>query len=88
MINEDTQLYTFRFHAGVKALDFIWKEATADMQDADFKDALRSFALRAATQGATRLLINLRNFKHQMGEGLVAWRDAEITPLYKKTQIE
>ena len=88
MVIEETQLYTFHFRAEGKLLDFIWKEATAGMQDDDFKDALRSFALQAATQGARRLLVDLRNFKHAMGEGLVTWRDAEITPLYNKAKIE
>ena len=88
MIVEDTRLYTFQFHSEPDVLEFIWKEATQDMQDEDFKEALRAFTIRAAEKGATHLLVDLRPFRHKMNKELGAWRDTEISPLYNKAGIK
>ena len=87
MVIEDTPLYRFSFTESDAVLDFVWKEATSEMSDDDFKRALRAFVLNAARHCARALLVDVRAFRHPLGEGIAAWRDAEISPLYNGAGI-
>lgn len=64
-----------------------WSEATADMTDAVFKDALEHFAAYAAEPGASALLVDVRKFRHPVGDDLGVWRGKEITPRYNDAGV-
>ena len=64
-----------------------WTPATAAMTDADFKDALEAFADLAEGRRARNLLVDVCNFRHEMGEALGVWRREAIVPRYNRAGI-
>ncbi len=64
-----------------------WTPATAEMTDADFKDALEAFADLAEGRNARNLLVDVRTFRHEVGEALGAWRGEAIVPRYNRAGI-
>ncbi len=82
------RFYDLDFNAANNLLSFLWKEDTSEMNDEDFKNGLRDFALTAGKHGATRLLVDLRRFRHRPGDEVMAWRGAEVTPLYHLVGVE
>jgi hypothetical protein len=64
-----------------------WTPATATMTDDDFKDALEAFADLAEGRRASNLLVDVCNFRHEMGEALGVWRGEAIIPRYNRAGI-
>jgi len=64
-----------------------WTPATAAMTDDDFKDALEAFADLAEGRRARNLLVDVCNFRHQVGEALGGWRGEAIVPRYNQAGI-
>ena len=54
---------TLSFDADSETLELTWHAATADMSVGDFQIALAMYAVEAASQGATRLLVDTRAFR-------------------------
>lgn len=69
-------------HDGQDLLELQWLPSTAQMTDGGFMATLCLFASEAERARARRLLIDAREFRHQFGEGVMAWRDAHIIPRY------
>ena len=57
-----------------------WVPST--MTDAAFMATLCLFAWTAETTRPRGLLIDAREFRHRFGDGVMAWRDAQIVPRY------
>jgi len=64
-----------------------WTTATAAMTDDDFKDALEAFVDLAEGRRALNLLVDVRDFRHPVGEELGVWRGAAIVPRYNRAGI-
>ena len=64
-----------------------WTSATAAMTDADFKDALEAFADLAEGRRARHLLVDVCDFRHDVGEALGVWRGEAIVPRYNRAGI-
>jgi hypothetical protein len=69
-------------------LELEWLEASAHMTDDDFKRSMRRYAELAAEHATPHLLVDVRKFRHSMGEGVGAWRDEHIIPAYNKAGVK
>jgi hypothetical protein len=63
-----------------QALELVW--LPVQMTDGAFMASLCLLAFEAEKLRSRAILIDARNFKHQFGEGVMAWRDAYIIPRY------
>jgi hypothetical protein len=63
-------------------LELRWLPSTATMTDAGFMATLCLFVWEAEKARPRRILIDATEFRHQFGEGIMAWRDAHIIPRY------
>jgi hypothetical protein len=59
-----------------------WLPTTSSMSDGGFMATLCLFAWEAEKARPRSLLIDAREFRHQFGDGVMAWRDAHIIPRY------
>ena len=80
-------LYTFEWDAEAAILAFLWTEATANMTDEDFKEALSRYAERAKACGAKCLLVDVSRFQHALSPELGSWRDKTISPRYNEAGV-
>jgi len=69
-------------HPDLDLLELQWFDSTASMTDGGFMATLCLFAQEAEKARPTRLLIDATRFRHRLGDGVLAWRDAHITPRY------
>jgi hypothetical protein len=67
-------------HAGL--LELRWLPATAQMTDAGFMATLCLFAWETEKMRPRGLLSDMVHFRHKLGSGMLAWRDAHILPRY------
>lgn len=83
----ENRFYTFRHTADPPCLRFDWHEATAEMDDEAFRDALSNFAGYAAELRVPNVLIDVRRFRHAPGEAVGEWRDRAVTPRYNRAGV-
>jgi hypothetical protein len=67
-------------HVGL--LELRWLPTTATMTDAGFMATLCLFAWEAERSRPRGLLSDMVQFRHKLGAGMLAWRDAHIVPRY------
>jgi hypothetical protein len=77
-----------RHHPEDGILELEWLESSADMTDDDFKRSMQRYAELAVEHSPPHLLVDVRNFRHSMGEGVGAWRDEHIIPAYNNAGVE
>lgn len=77
-----TRLYNFHHDEENNVLIFDWTEATADMNDQDFMDALSNYAGFAFELNGPGLLVDVVNFKHSIGDEAMKWRNESALPRY------
>jgi hypothetical protein len=77
-------MYSIAWHKPEKLLRLTWLGGTAGMTDEDFRETLEVFADGAIRHGATRLLIDVRQFKHRPSKEVLAWRDQVTVAKYNK----
>jgi hypothetical protein len=77
-------MYSITWHKAEKLLRLIWLEGTDGMTDDDFRDVLEVFADGAIYHKATRLVIDVRQFKFRPSKEILAWRDKVTVPKYNK----
>ncbi len=87
-----TEVYRDRFGVLLEdkqrsILELEWLDASAAMTDEDFRSWLSRFAGEAEARRASFLLIDIRLFGHQPGEGFAAWRDQQIVPRYNRAGV-
>lgn len=80
--------YDFDWEPTAGILAIVWKESTASMHDEEFRSALQAFAGAVEAQGAKRVLVDLRGFRHRPGEGIGPWREEQITPRYNAAGVQ
>lgn len=67
-------------HPGL--LELRWLPSTASMTDGGFMATLCLFVWEAEKARPNGLLIDALEFRHHFSDGVMAWRDAHITPRY------
>jgi len=77
-------MYSITWHKPEKLLRLIWLEGTEGMTDDDFREVLEVFADGAIYHKATRLVIDVRQFKHRPSKEILSWRDRVTVPKYNK----
>jgi hypothetical protein len=63
-------------------LELRWLPSTSTMTDAGFMATLCLLVWEAEKARPRGILIDATEFRHKMGEGISAWRDAHIIPRY------
>ena len=81
-------LFSFELDSDSKILRFHWTEKTATMTDQDFKSALLLYADFAKQHAARGLLVDVRNFKHQLAPETGKWRDEVVAPQYASAGVK
>lgn len=87
LIYQNEYLNAF-FHQEGSYISLKWLETTANMQAYDFKVALYFLAGSLQEYGASGLLIDVRDFRYNMTEELLAWRKANISPKYSAAGLK
>jgi hypothetical protein len=80
--------YVFDLDAPASLLAFLWTDKKAEMTDDDYMAALLQYAKMAVLHRTRRCLVDVRSFKHQVGDELGLWRRREIVPLYHAAGVE
>lgn len=81
-------LYTFELIENQSILLFSWTDATANMTEEDYRDALHNYAGFVLEFKTPSLLVDVRNFQYTMTPQLGEWRDEYISPRYRKAGIK
>jgi hypothetical protein len=82
------RLYSMSYSKTEGLLELTWLAGTQGMTDQDFKQALYVFAEGALQHGATRLIVDMRQFLGRPSAEVGAWRDEIIVPKYEKAGIK
>lgn len=78
----DNRFYNFIHDPERNILIFEWTEETSSMTDDDFKEALSNYAGFSFELNGPGLLVDVRKFRHQMGEEVMNWRNEVCLPRY------
>ena len=68
-------------------LTLTWLATTSEMSDEGFQTANMALAVLADEHKALGLLVDVRQFGFSFGEGLGAWRDRNIIPIYTRAGV-
>ncbi len=80
-------LYSISYHKPEKLVRLTWLPGTEGMTDQDFKEVLEAFAEAALQHRATRLMIDVRSFKHRPSQEVLAWRDDVTVGKYNRAGV-
>ena len=69
-------------------LELSWLPSTSGMSDDGFKETLDLFAAEGERAKPVYMLIDATEFDHELGEGVLAWRDHEIIPRYNAAGVK
>jgi hypothetical protein len=75
-------------HERWQTLELTWLPATSGMSDDGFKETLDLFAAEGERAKPPYMLIDATEFDHELGEGVLAWRDHEIIPRYNAAGVK
>jgi len=75
------------FYDDWNSLELKWLPTTADASDADLKITMESFADESVSRRPRTLIVDTTEFRHQWGDGMMEWRDAQIIPLYNQAGV-
>jgi len=73
-------------HEGWQTLELRWLPGK-EMTDDGFKDTLVLLAVAGERLRPRFMIIDATEFRHQFGEGVMAWREAQIIPRYNAAGI-
>ena len=79
--------YKFHHQDSPAVLRLEWREATSEMSDPEFRDALSNFAGFAVDVRPANILVDVRAFRHAVAEGLGEWRDRAVIPRYNRAGV-
>jgi hypothetical protein len=86
-MNMTAPMYSITWHKHEKLLRLTWLSGTKGMTDEDFRETLEVFADGAILHGATRLVIDVREFKYRPSAEILAWRDKVTVGKYNKAGV-
>jgi hypothetical protein len=69
-------------------LELAWTEASANLTDQLFMDALERFGRHAEDQQARNVLIDVTRFAFQPGQQVALWRDKTVIPKYNRAGVK
>jgi hypothetical protein len=77
-------------HRDPSHLELRWLPATASMTDDDWMTGLMVLAAEAEALGASAILIDAREFRHDFGDrdASMAWRDQYVIPRYNRAGVK
>jgi hypothetical protein len=81
-------MYSMTWHKPDKLLRLTWLGGTEGMTDEDFRETLEVFADSAMQHKATRLVIDVRQFKHRPSKEILAWRDQVTVKKYNEAGVK
>jgi len=79
---------TITYYPQWNTLELKWGQKTRSMSDDGFKKTLQIMADHGLKVGSKFMIIDATEFFHTLGEGVLAWRDEHIVPLYNEAGVE
>jgi hypothetical protein len=79
---------TITHHPAWNTLELKWSPTTSSMSDDGFRQTLQILADQGLKVRPRFMIIDATEFYHSVGEGVLAWRDEHIVPLYNQAGIE
>jgi hypothetical protein len=70
------------------ALELKWLPSTREMKDDGFKETLVLFAAEGERAKPDYMIIDAVEFAHELGDGVLDWRDREIIPRYNAAGVK
>ena len=74
-------------HERWRIVELRWLPSTRHMTDEGFKETLGLLASAGERLRPPFMLIDATQFLHQLGEGVLAWRDENIIPRYSSSGV-
>jgi hypothetical protein len=71
-----------------RTLELKWLPSTREMSDDGFRATLELFAKQGERLRPVYMIIDATEFAHELGEGVLEWRDAEIIPCYNAAGVK
>ena len=75
-------MYSLSYDKPKSFVRLTWLPGTEGMTDQDFKESLEVFAESALQHHASRLMVDMREFKGRPSAEVLAWRDDVSVPKY------
>ena len=75
-------------HERRRTLELRWLASTSEMSDDGFKETLELFAAEGERARPGYMVIDATEFRHELGDGVLAWRDREIIPRYNGAGVK
>ncbi len=79
---------TITHYPAWNTLELKWSEKTRSMSDDGFRQTLQILADQGLKVRPRFMIIDATEFYHSVGEGVLAWRDEHIVPLYNQAGVE
>jgi len=86
-IHDDT-FFQVSWDGKTRVIRIDWKEATASMNDEDFKSELDLFAGLVEERKARGILVDLEQFRHRPSSDLQPWRVKNISTRYAAAGVK
>jgi hypothetical protein len=75
-------------HQRWQALELRWLPSTSVMSDDGFRETLERFAAEGELARPGYMVIDATEFRHELGDGVLEWRDREIIPRYNAAGVK
>jgi hypothetical protein len=75
-------------HERWRTLELRWLPSTSEMSDEGFKETLELFAAEGERAKPEYMIIDATEFHHELGDGVMEWRDREIIPRYNAAGVK
>ena len=75
-------------HERWRTLELRWLPSTSEMGDDGFKETLELFAAEGERANPEYMIIDATEFHHELGDGVMEWRDREIIPRYNAAGVK
>jgi len=75
-------------HERWRTLELSWLSSTRAMNDDGFKKTLELFAAEGERARPGYMIIDATEFRHEVSDGVLEWRDREIIPRYNAAGVK
>ena len=79
---------TITYYPQWNTLELTWNPNTRTMGDDGFQETLQLLADQGLKVRPRYMIIDATQFFHTLGEGILAWRDEHIVPLYNEAGVQ
>ena len=79
---------TITYYPQWNTLELTWSPDTRSMGDDGFRQTLQLLADQGLKVRPKFMIIDATQFVHTLGEGVLAWRDENIVPLYNQAGVQ